>query len=88
MLRVEAEVKEINYDSLTELLMPYLVTWLTSQDSRFYGLISKFISKEGKPNRLSKFLISSIPKKTELAVWILPRFKELLLEYVNTLFKL
>ncbi len=85
MLRVKAQVEEINYDSLVELMMPYLIKWLSEQDRLFYDVISKLISKEGRPNRFSKFIFSKIPKKSELAVWILPRFNELLLEYCNTL---
>jgi len=83
MLKIKAQVKDINYDTLIELFMPYLVAWLSDQDNKFYGLVSKLISKEGKPNRLSRFIVSALPKKTELAVRILPHFDDMLMEYIN-----
>lgn len=65
MLRLNAEVQDIDYDTLVDLILPF--------------------SKEGKPNRFTRFLVSKIPKKTELAVWILPHFNKILMEYINNL---
>ncbi len=87
MIRIKGEVKEIDYDTLFELIMPFLVSWLSDQNNKFYGLVTKLISNQGKPNRLSKLIVSAMPKKTELAVWALPHFDEMLVEYMNHITK-
>jgi hypothetical protein len=65
MLKLSAEVQDIDYSTLVNMIMPS--------------------HRQGKPNRFTRFLVSTIPKKTELAVWILPRFNEILKEYINNL---
>lgn len=83
MIYIKGEVKDIDYDALLELTMPYLISWMSDQNNKFYSLMTKVISNKGKPNRLSKLIISALPKKTELAVLALPHFDEMLVEYIN-----
>lgn len=87
MLRMKTEVMHIDYDTLVELMMPHLVHWLTHQDNKLYGVISKMISKQGKPNLFSRVLFSAIPKKTEIMAWMIPHFNEMLMEYLNNRLK-
>lgn len=85
MIRAKVYAKNINYNTLVELLMPHIVKWLSDKDSFFYDIFAKMISNKGKPTKFSKLLVSVIPNKTDMAATILPHFDDVLLEYLNSL---
>ncbi|MDD3173916.1 MAG: hypothetical protein PHF63_09675 [Herbinix sp.] len=85
MLKTKIYLKEINYNTLVDLMMPFIEKWLTEKDNIFYNIFSKMISNNGKPTKLSKFLVSVIPNKSNVAASILPHFNEVLIEYLNNL---
>lgn len=83
MIRASAYLRNINYNALVEAVMPYIDKWLSDKDNLFYDTINKIISNNGKPSKFSKFVVSAIPKKTNLTASILPHFNSLLKEYLN-----
>lgn len=84
MIRTEIFIKNIDYDTLVRIMMPYLEKGLTEKDNLLTGLFAKIISKDGKPTKFSNLLLSLIPKKEDMVACILPHFDELLIELMNS----
>lgn len=85
MIRMNAYLQNINYITLVELMMPYMDKWLSEKDNLFYTALNKIIINDGKPSKFSKFIVSAIPKKTNLTASILQHFNDLLIEYLNNM---
>lgn len=85
MIRTRLYFSNIDYDTLVEILIPYIDKTLSEKDNPFYGLVNRAISKEGKPTKFSKFLLSIIPDKTNMVAFIFPYFDELMIKYTNKL---
>lgn len=85
MIKTKVYLRDIDYNTLVKLMMPYIERWLSEKDNIFYDLFTKIISKKGKPTKFSNLFVSFIPKKDELAAAILPHFDELILEYLNNI---
>lgn len=83
MIRTKIYVKNINYNTLIKLLMPYIEQWLNEKDNFFLDILSKIISTNGRPTKFTDLLISFVPKKDDLAAAILPHFDEVMIEYLN-----
>jgi hypothetical protein len=85
LINTKFYIKNINYDTIVELTMPYVVQWLSEKDNLFYDILKSIISKKGKPSKFSKLLVSIIPKKTDMTAALLPHFDDVLVEYLNNL---
>lgn len=85
LIRVQLYFMNINYDSLVEIAMPHITKWLLNKDNLLLELFSKVISKEGKPSRFSKFVLSLVPDKNQAATALLPKFQEVSLSFLNEL---
>lgn len=85
MLKAELYLKDINYNSITDIMMPYLAKWLSEKDNTFLDLFKNIISKKGKPSGFSKFLINIIPGKDYLVASIISNNEGVLVEYLNEL---
>lgn len=87
MIRIKLYLKDINYNSFVDIVMPYLLKWLSDKDNVFLDVFSKMISKNGKSSSFSKFLVSLIPNKERLVASILPHYDTVLIEYINDMLK-
>lgn len=75
MLRLKFGIKNIDYNNIAVLFMPYLEQWLSEQDNLFYSAISKVISKGGRPTAFSDRFLSLIPAKDNLVMLMFSRNK-------------
>lgn len=85
MLMVRFYIKNIDYDTFVDKLMPFIEKWLLEKDNIFADAVKKLISKRGRPTTFSRTLISLLPNKNEFTAWLVPHFQEVLLEYLNTM---
>lgn len=76
-------IKNIDYLSVVERLMPVITRELTDLDNVFTNIIKKIISKNDKPRAFTKILLSLIPNKDELAVSLLQQYSYDILLYAN-----
>lgn len=83
MIRAKLYVKDIDYNKIIELAMPYIVKGLSDKNNLFYDIVTGIISKNGKPSGFSKLLVTLIPNKNSLAASILLHFNEVLKAYLN-----
>ncbi len=85
MLITKVYLKDIDYHTVVDIAMPYIVKWLSEKDNFFYEMLKNIISRKGKPTVFSKILISVLPKKSDMAASLLPHFDDVLIEYCNNL---
>jgi hypothetical protein len=83
MLRAEVYSKNIDCYSLVEMVMPHIEKGLSNTENPLYHMASRVISKNGKPSKFSKFILSVIPKKEDMLVSILSHFDDALVEFLN-----
>jgi len=76
-------IKNIDYLSVVERLMPVIARELSDLDNVFTDTIKKIISKNNKPRVFTKVLVSLIPNKDELAVSLLQQYSYDILLYAN-----
>jgi hypothetical protein len=83
LIRAKLYVNKIDYNTVIDLAMPYIVKELSDKDNFFFDVVTNIISNKGKPSGFSKLLVSLIPNKNNVAASILPHFDEILKEYLN-----
>lgn len=87
MLRVELYLKDIDYISVINLMMPSLEKWLAEKDNLLLDLLKNMISKKGKPSGFSKFLVNIIPSKDHLVASVISNNETVFIEYLNETLK-
>ncbi len=85
IIRTRLYINNIDYDTLVEMLMPYIDKALSEKDNPLYGIVNRVINNDGKPSKFSKFLFSVIPDKSNMVALIFPYFDELMIKYTNEL---
>lgn len=83
LIRAKCYIKDINYNSLVDIAMPYITKWLAEKNRILSRPLTNILSKNGKASGVSKFLVSLIPNKENLIASMLPRFDETLVEFLN-----
>ena len=76
-------IKNIDYNSVVERLMPVITKELTELDNVYSTIIKKIISKNDKPRTLTKLVVAMVPNKDELAVSLLQQYSEDIRKYAN-----
>jgi len=76
-------IKNIDYLSVVERLMPFITRELSDLSNVFTDIIKNIISKNDKPRAFTKILVSLIPNKDELAVSLLQQYSYDILLYAN-----
>lgn len=76
-------IKNIDYLSVVERLMPFIARELSDLNNVFTDIIKNIISKNDKPRAFTKILVSLIPNKDELAVSLLQQYSYDILLYAN-----
>jgi len=76
-------IKNIDYLSVVERLMPFITRELSDLNNVFTDIIKNIISKNDKPRAFTKILVSLIPNKDELAVSLLQQYSYDILLYAN-----
>ena len=87
MLRTEVVLSDIDYISIIDLLMPQMEIWLKNKNNALLELLKHAISKNGKTNGFSKFIVNAIPGKYLLLVTVLHKNKAIFLDYMNETFR-
>lgn len=87
MIRASGYIKDINYNSQVDIMMPYITKWLTEKNGVYSKPLTSILSKNGKASGVSKFLVSLIPYKENLMASLLLRFDETMVEFINDLIK-
>lgn len=83
MIKAKFYVKEIDYNAMIELAMPFIAKGLSDKNNFFFDVVTGIISKNGKPTGFSRLLLSLIPNKDGVAASILPHFDEVFIEYLK-----
>lgn len=76
-------IKNIDYLSVVERLMPFITRELSDLNNVFTDIIKNIISKNDKPRAFTKILVSLMPNKDELAVSLLQQYSYDILLYAN-----
>lgn len=87
MIVCKLYIKDIDYNSVVERLMPIITKELSDTDNIFCSIIKKIISKNNKPSAITKLMVSIAPNKDELAVSLLHQYSEDILLYANEALK-
>ena len=86
MLIAKLYLYDIDYTSVADFAMPYLLKWCKDQDSLLLDFLAKLISKEKKASGFSKFVLSVIPKKEQLAATLISNHSAEITKYLNDTF--
>ncbi len=86
MLIAKLYLYDIDYASVADFAMPYLLKWCKDQDSLLLDFLAKLISKEKKASGFSKFVLSVIPKKEQLAATLISNHSAEITKYLNDTF--
>lgn len=76
-------IKNIDYNSVLDKLMPVISRYLGDLDNVFSSLLRTVISKKEKPRALTKLVVSLIPNKNDLAVSLLQQYSYDILSFAN-----
>jgi len=85
MIICKIYIKDIDYKSVVERIMPMITKELSEKDNFFFSLLKKIISKNNKPSITTRFLLSIVPNKDEIAVSLVQQYSEEILSYANEL---
>jgi|GEM_PF-4898612 hypothetical protein len=83
MIKAAIYIKDIDYETLLNLMMPQIEKGLTNKKNPILEVFSKVISKNGKPTKFSTLMMGLIPKKDEMVTCLIPHFDKVLIEYLN-----
>jgi hypothetical protein len=83
MLACKVYIKDIDYNSVVDKLMPLIAQELSDKDNVFYTVLKNIISKNDKPTGITKLLVSIIPKKDDIVVSLLQQHAAEIILYTN-----
>jgi hypothetical protein len=83
MLTCKVYIKDIDYNSVVDKLMPLIAQELLDKDNVFYTVLKNIISKNDKPTGITKLLVSIIPKKDDIVVSLLQQHAAEIILYTN-----
>lgn len=87
MLRVRLYLKDIDYISILNLVMPYMEKWLSKNNNTLLELLKNLISKEGKPSGFSKFIVNILPCKDNILTSVVSNNGAVFTAYLNDLLR-
>lgn len=83
MLTCKLYIKDIDYNSVIDKLMPIITKELSDKDNVFFTVLKNIISRNDKPTGITKLLVSIIPKKDDIVVSLLQQYAAEIVLYTN-----
>jgi hypothetical protein len=87
MIRIEIRIKDIDYGSISDRVLPVVIKKLNEKGDRSSKLAKLLLGMKDLPGKIVKAALSVLPQQTkeELTVYFLTEYKNDILNYINQL---